>query len=125
MKVLIIDDEIELVRLTEKWIRSKGYEVYSYFEGKGAIDHIREVLPDAILLDLLLPDISGIEIFYTLKADPELSKIPVLFFTSYNVKEWPELVNLWPEGIINKPYDPKYLLSELERVLVNPEESKP
>jgi len=116
-KVLIIDDEEDLLKLTSKWIRSAGHEVVCYTEGKGAVEFIRSHMPDLILLDVVLPEVSGVDIFKNLQADAQLHSIPVYFFTSARLGEREELGVLAIKGIIHKPYEPRELLKVINGAL--------
>lgn len=116
-KVLIVDDEEDLLKLTSKWIRSAGHEVLCYTEGKGAVDFIRTHRPDLILLDIVLPEVSGVDIFKTLQADTQLHSIPVYFFTSARLGEREELGLLAVKGVIHKPYEPRELLKVINQTL--------
>lgn len=117
--ILIIDDEKDLAQLTAKWVRSAGYEVKLHFEGSGAIEAIRAARPDAILLDIILPDISGIEIFQLIQSDEELSRIPVLFLTCARPHTYSKADLSASRGVLTKPYPPRLLLAELEKILAS------
>ena len=116
-KIAIIDDERDLVRLTEKRLRAGGFEVASYMEGNGAYEFICREKPDLVLLDIWLPDVSGLEIFKRLRASRELKKIPVLFFSAHVSKKDDCLDNLGADGFIKKPYNPHELISLVKKAL--------
>jgi len=118
-KVLIIDDEEDLARITSKWIRSGGYDVVCYHEGKGAVEKVKELKPHLILLDVILPDISGIEICKVLQQDKQLKEIPILFFTSSRPGETENLESLGAQGVVYKPYEPHDLLKTIKQTLTN------
>jgi DNA-binding response OmpR family regulator len=72
-KIAIVDDERDLVHLTAKRLRAGGFDVASYLEGKGAYEFICREKPDLVLLDIWLPDVSGLEIFKQVRANQELT----------------------------------------------------
>lgn len=118
-KILIIDDERDLTTLTAKRIRAAGYDVECYFEGKHALDMIRSLRPDLVLLDLKLPDVSGIDIYRDVQSDPHLNAIPIIFISAMHKEEDYCLSVLGAKGFITKPYDPKVLLSTIRTALDN------
>lgn len=118
-KILIIDDERDVAHLTAKRIRANGYEVECLFEGTGAIEMIRKKQPHLILLDIWLPDISGIELFKILRQDKKLKNIPIIFFSADPSKESLSLQELGADGFVKKPYNPRDLLKIIRLNLDN------
>jgi two-component system phosphate regulon response regulator PhoB len=80
-KVFIIEDDVSLVRMYSIKLKREGFIVNSTLRGKNAVNLIEDFQPHIILLDIMLPDISGIEILKELKKNPKLKKIPVIMFT--------------------------------------------
>jgi DNA-binding response OmpR family regulator len=116
-KILIIDDERDLTTLTAKRIRAAGYVVECHFEGKDALSTIRNLNPDLVLLDLKLPDVSGIDIFRDIQNDPNLRTIPIIFISAMHKEEEYCLHVLKAKGFIAKPYDSKVLLNTIQNTL--------
>ncbi len=81
-EVLIVEDEQDLARLLAFNLTANHFRVRTASNGRSALDAIRERAPDLILLDLMLPDIPGKEICRLLKADAELSSIPIIMATA-------------------------------------------
>jgi len=80
-RVLVIDDDPNTVRLIQKWCANAGYVVESALNGRAGIEHAQAHQPALILLDLMLPDIGGVEVSRKLKADAATKAIPVIFIT--------------------------------------------
>ncbi|MBF0484424.1 MAG: response regulator [Candidatus Omnitrophica bacterium] len=80
-KILIIDDDAGMVRLAEKWFRVDGYEVIGALTGVGGIKRAQTENPDLILLDVMIPDLTGVEVAKKLYADPATKNIPIIFMT--------------------------------------------
>ena len=80
-KILVIDDDPNTVRLTQKWCENAGYEVVGVLNGTAGLEQAKVQQPALILLDIMLPDIGGIELCKKLKADPATRNIPVIFIT--------------------------------------------
>ena len=81
-KVLIIDDETLLVNMYKTVLTADGYEVYSAESGDEGLTKIKDIKPDLVLLDIMLPKVTGPEILDAMRADPELAKIPVIMLTN-------------------------------------------
>ncbi len=118
-KILIIDDEKDLVRLTAKRLRSVGHEVICHFEGRGAVDLIRATKPDVILLDIKLPDVSATDIFKKIRGDKELKSIPIVLFSASISQMGRLFQELDADGFLPKPYDPQTLHDVINRTMTS------
>ena len=76
--IVVINDSPELLELAELLLRDEDYDVKVGLVGTGALDLIRTTMPDLVILDVRLPDVSGWDILQALKLDPRTSSIPVL-----------------------------------------------
>jgi len=81
-KILVIDDLPENVFMLQDRLEHEGYEVITAYNGKSGIEKAKSELPDLILLDVMMPDITGIEVCKTLVADNETSGIPIILVTA-------------------------------------------
>ena len=84
MKVLLVDDDIALQTVVSAALTQGGFEVVSANDGKTGIDKAKSEKPDIILLDQVLPDISGNNILKTLKADDETKGIPIAMLSNFS-----------------------------------------
>lgn len=111
-RVLIIDDDPVIVEAMSARLDHAGYEVHSAADGQAGLAAVEELRPDAILLDIALPDVDGFEVNRRLKASPGLADIPVIF-VSANVKEWAkrEAFSMGAKFYLSKPYDFTRLIS--------------
>ena len=117
-KVLVIDDDPGIVRLDEKLLTSSGYEVISASSGAEGLKMAREQMPDAILLDLILPEMHGFEVCQRLKEDQQTEKIAVIVVTGSDLGEI--AVNepdVRADGYIAKPYNVKDLIEAIEQAI--------
>jgi adenylate cyclase len=80
--ILVVDDVPDNVDIVQMRLESQGYEVVTAADGLEALDKIRELLPDLVLLDVMMPKLDGIETVKRLKADPSLPFIPVILVTA-------------------------------------------
>jgi two-component system alkaline phosphatase synthesis response regulator PhoP len=115
-KVLIIEDELSLQETLKLNLELEGYRVDTLSSGKNALAHIRGFSPDLILLDIMLPVLSGTEIYKELKK--QNSQTPVIFLTAKNdVKDKIEGLKLGADDYITKPFDLEELLLRINIVL--------
>lgn len=87
MKVLIIDDDENLSAVFETAFQKNGLETVFALTGRSGIDKAKTEKPDLILLDQVLPDISGNEVLRTLKTDAHIQNIPVVMLSNFNQEE--------------------------------------
>ena len=80
-RLLLVDDEADIVKVISKYLESHGFEVSVAVNSQEALSKIAEARPDAIILDIMLPRISGFEICDRLKRDPRYGQIPIIIFT--------------------------------------------
>ncbi|HNV23616.1 MAG TPA: response regulator, partial [Candidatus Omnitrophota bacterium] len=80
-KILLVDDEKEIVQLLDKKLSQEGFEVIKLSSGKEAVDKTKKYLPDLVLMDIMMPDIDGAEAVKLLQKDTLTRNIPVLFLS--------------------------------------------
>lgn len=117
-KVLIVDDEPALVEILCMRLEYQGYRTRGTYDGKSALRIAREETPDAIILDLCLPDRHGLSVCRELADDPATCAIPVLILSG---ADEPNLVRKARAAgghfFVSKPYDPNVLLLVLRQAL--------
>ena len=102
-KVLCIEDEPEMIDLIRLILVRKGYDVYGVFGGIEGIKKVRELKPDLVLLDLMMPDMDGWEVYQQMKAEPETRNIPVIIVTA-KAQNIDKVLGLTDEAFLNKWY---------------------
>jgi len=117
-RVLIIDDEPELVKAVEVRLKANGYDVEVAYDGKEGIDKAKEIRPDLILLDFVMPMMDGYEVARELMADIEIKQIPIVVLTASQQKD---LKTRFREKGINafivKPFETSELLDMVNKYL--------
>jgi DNA-binding response OmpR family regulator len=118
-RILVIEDEAEMIDLTRIVLEREGYEVLGAVGGARGLEMIRQEKPDLILLDLMMPDIGGWEVYRQVKADQELAQIPVIVVTAkaQSIDKVLGLQVAKVDDYITKPFGPKELLESIDRVL--------
>lgn len=121
IRVVCIEDEPEMIDLVELILSKQGIRVFGAEGGRAGLEKVREVRPDLILLDLMMPDMDGWEVYQQLKADPALAPIPVIIVTAkaQNIDKVLGLHIAKVDDYITKPFGPHELTSSIERVLQN------
>lgn len=117
-KILIIDDEIHIVELLKFNLENNGYKVDYSYDGFNGYLKTKEFQPDLILLDWMLPNISGIDLLKKIRSDETLEQIPVIMLTAKNMEE-DKLEGLedGADDYITKPFSVKEVLARITSVL--------
>lgn len=103
-KVLIVEDNELNMKLFRDLLEAHGYETYQTREGLKALDMAREHRPDLILMDIQLPEVSGLDVTKWIKNDEELSEIPIVAVTAFAMKGDEERIRQGGcEGYLSKP----------------------
>jgi CheY-like chemotaxis protein len=120
-RILLVDDDRELLWLLVNVLDTKGVEVDVATTGLQAMRRAKENRPDLILLDIMLPDISGYEVCELFKKDPALRDIPVMVVTALNnFAEKERALELGAADFMGKPFDQGWLLWKIEQFLGQP-----
>lgn len=117
-KVLVIDDEKHIVELLKFNLETVNYEVHSSYDGFDGFIKAKEISPDLILLDWMLPNISGIELLKKIREDKDLKNIPIIMLTAKNIEnDKIEGLDAGADDYITKPFSIKELLARSNSVL--------
>ena len=119
MRVVCIEDEAEMIELVELILSKRGFEVIGATDGHEGLEKITTIKPDLVLLDLMMPDMDGWDVYQRMKADEDLREIPVIVVTA-KAQSIDKLLGLHiakVEDYITKPFGPNDLLESVERVL--------
>ncbi len=81
-KILLIEDEKIMINLLKKKLTGEGYDVTIARNGEEGLEIMRELNPDVVLLDIIMPKMGGFEVMQEMKKDPELSKIPIIIVSN-------------------------------------------
>ena len=116
-KILIVDDEPELVQALQIRLKQAGYKVLSAYNGDECLKLVRKK-PDLILLDIMMPTLSGIEVCQLLKEGPKLKNIPIIFLTAKDTKEDRiKGLSAGADEYIVKPFYSEDLLNKIKKAL--------
>jgi len=118
MRVLVVDDEPDLVELVRFNLKEAGYEIDAARSGREALALLRRRPPDLLILDLMLPDVSGTEICRQGRSDARLAGVPVLMLTAKS-EEVDRIVGfeLGADDYVTKPFSPRELVLRVRALL--------
>ncbi len=122
-KILVVDDEPDMVEMIKTALESASHRVVAAYNGKEGVKKAKEEKPDAIILDIMMPEQDGFVTCKELKEDPTCKGIPILILTAVsehfaNTRYAKSMgLELEAEDYIDKPLDPKVLLARLAKLL--------
>lgn len=117
-KVLIADDEPNIVISLEFLLRREGFEVLVAVNGEEALTKARAERPDLVLLDVMMPKMNGFDVCQALRADPELASMRVLMLTAKGREtEVSKGLGLGADGYMTKPFSTKDLVAQVRLLL--------
>ena len=118
-RLVYVEDEREMIDLVRLILGRRGFEVIGANGGRDGLDTIRRELPDLVLLDLMMPDIDGWDVYQQMKADEATRKIPVIVVTA-KAQSIDKVLGLHiakVDDYISKPFSPQELTESVEKVL--------
>ena len=117
-KVLVVDDEPEAVELVEFNLKQAGFDVVTAADGAEALQKARSLLPSLIVLDLMLPEVDGLEVCKMLRRDTATAAIPIIMVTA-KAAEMDRILGLelGADDYITKPFSPRELVLRVKKVL--------
>src|SRR5438105_10835989 len=113
-RILVVDDVSKNLQVVGTMLRNQGYDVMPATSGRQALERVALEVPDLILLDLMMPEMDGLEVCRRLKAEPLTEQIPIIFLTASNEME--HLVKGFEVGAVDyvtKPFNPPELLARV------------
>lgn len=117
-RILVVDDDPEIVRLVQSYLRQAGYEVLAAANGEAALYTLRRERPDLLVLDLMLPDRDGWEITRTIRSDEALKATPIIMLTA-RIDDTDKIIGLemGADDYVTKPFNPRELVARVRAQL--------
>ena len=118
-RILCIEDEPEMIDLIRLILSRRGFDVIGAAGGVEGARLVREILPDLVLLDLMMPDMDGWEVYQQMKSEPSTRNIPVIVVTAkaQNIDKVLGLHIAKVDDYIAKPFGPQELMDSVEKIL--------
>lgn len=119
MKILLIDDDQDLITVFATALKQEGYDIITAFDGEAGIQKAKSEKPNLILIDQILPDMNGNDIIKTLKADEQTKSLPVAILSNFGQDELvQEAINQGAlDYILKYQIDPKDLVAKVKALL--------
>ena len=120
-KVIYFEDDNDMVELVRIILGREGYQISGIAEGKAGIKAVQQDSPDVVLLDLMLPDMNGWEIYQQLKHDESTAHIPVIVITAkaQSIDKVLGLEIAKVDDYISKPFTPQELIERVDKVIAD------
>jgi len=120
-KILIVDDEPDVLQLVEYNLKAAGYDVITAMDGEEALKKAKALTPALIILDLMLPEVDGLEVCKLLRRDQSTAGIPIIMLTA-RAGEMDRVLGLelGADDYLTKPFSPRELVLRLKRLLRRP-----
>jgi DNA-binding response OmpR family regulator len=117
-RILVVDDEPDAVDLIAFNLKAAGYDVVAAMDGEEAVKKAKALLPDLIVLDLMLPEVDGLEVCKILRRDPATARLPIIMLTAKAAEIDRVLgLELGADDYITKPFSPRELVLRVKNVL--------
>ena len=125
MRLLMIDDDADMVSSVRTVMEGAGWEVHEAANGAEGLERARELRPELIILDILMPRKDGLTTYEELRGDPGLRSIPIIMLTSvseqlgfgFSASDMAEHYGHQPEAYLQKPFEPRHLVETARRVV--------
>src|SRR3989304_3293811 len=114
-RILVVDDEKKIVEIVKAYLEKEGFEVSTAHDGKAALEQVRRQTPSLMVLDLMLPEVSGLDVCRTVRKE---SDVPIIMLTARD-ETTDKIVGLelGAEDYVPKSFDPKDLVTRVKAVL--------
>ena len=117
-KILIVDDEKDLVEIMKLGLAPLGYEIFEAYDGSEGLEKARQIKPDLIILDLMLPKMDGYQVCRMLKFDINYKHIPIILLTARASKKDVQMgEEAGANAFITKPFKHEVLKEKIESLL--------
>ncbi|MEN6459807.1 MAG: response regulator transcription factor [Syntrophomonas sp.] len=114
-RILVVDDETYIVELVKFNLEKEGFKVIVAYDGLGALDMVREQRPDLIILDIMLPNMDGLEVCRNLKSDLNFHTIPIIMLTAKGEEVDTILgLEMGADDYIKKPFSPREMVARVK-----------
>jgi two-component system cell cycle response regulator DivK len=117
-RVLVVEDNVNNMKLITFVLKKHGYEPIEAFSGDEGVEKAIAERPDIILMDIQLPDISGIEATERIRMMDDMQDIPIIAITSYAMSgDREKILNVGCNGYFEKPIDPVTIMGDIEKII--------
>lgn len=112
--ILLVDDDTDMIIMEERWLKKEGYQVVTASSGQEALDVLKAVKPELVLLDYSMPGMDGVATLREIRKDPLTSQLPVFFLTGMEDMNSREIAGeLNPQGFLSKALGKKAVIEAI------------
>jgi two-component system alkaline phosphatase synthesis response regulator PhoP len=116
--ILVVEDEKDIVEAIEYNLKKEGFKVYKAYDGRNGLKQTRDKMPDLVILDLMLPQVNGIEVCKILKKESKTANIPIVMLTAKSEETDKILgLELGADDYITKPFSMRELVARVKTIL--------
>jgi len=117
-KVLVVDDERHLVKIIIFNLKKSGYETDFAYDGEEALEKVAQFKPDLVILDVMMPKLTGYQVCERLKADQETAGIPIILLTAKGQEPDRDMAQKFgADEYMTKPFSPRLLMDTVARLI--------
>jgi len=117
-RILIVEDDRDIVELVRYNLEQEGFQVSAVGDGSSGLAQIRKAPPDLLILDLMLPKFSGLEVCKTVRREPALNRLPILMLTARGEESDRVIgLELGADDYVTKPFSPRELMARIKALL--------
>ena len=117
-RILLVDDEVDFVEVLRVRLEDSNYEVIVAYDGEEGLERAERDQPDLIILDVILPKISGFDVCRKLKIDENFKNIPIIMLTAkFQANDAKFGMAMGADAYITKPFEPRVLLEKMRELL--------
>lgn len=111
--ILVVDDEPKVLRFIEIGLKNEGFDVTSTTSGKEALKIVKEIRPDIMLLDIIMPEMNGLQVLNQLRS---FSRLPVILFSA-SPQGIQDMKSMGANDFIIKPFDPNEMITRIRKLI--------
>ena len=118
-RILVVDDERDIVEIVSEFLRGEGYQVFQAYDGQQALEALERHRLDAVVLDIKMPVLDGLEVIRRVRQNPAFRKIPIVVLTATRVIQelQQEFQQLQVHSWLAKPFEPDQLIASVKTAL--------
>lgn len=117
-KILVVDDEVDVVEVVEMLLELEGYQVIKAYDGKEALEAVEKTIPDLIILDIMMPELDGVEVCKRFRENETLNTVPIVMFSAkISAYDKKESFEAGADGFISKPFNARGFISGIKTYL--------
>jgi len=117
-KILVVDDDVQLVDALQIRLEAKGYEVVTAYDGQKALEKVQNQMPDLVILDLMMPKLSGEDVCREIRKDEKAANLPIIMLTGKS-SDIDKVVGevIGASCYMSKPFEDDELLEKINELL--------